>query len=139
MTREEAISIMNVIVHMLEPQYDTDRIEDAVEMAINALEQEPGKRTEERTETHSCDYISRQTVLDILDRSVWKTPEELEVFELVKKLPSVNPLSVFDDIKAKLQRLADDEWNQNVGNCAQGMSDAIEIIDECIAESEDKE
>lgn len=40
MTREEAISIMNVIVHMLEPQYDTDRIEDAVEMAIKALEQE---------------------------------------------------------------------------------------------------
>lgn len=32
---------MNVIVHMLEPKYDTDRIEDAVEMAINALEQEP--------------------------------------------------------------------------------------------------
>lgn len=41
MTREEAINIMNVIVHMLEPQYDTDRIEDAVEMAIKALEQEP--------------------------------------------------------------------------------------------------
>lgn len=38
MTREDAISIMNVIVHMLEPQYDTDRIEDAVEMAIEALE-----------------------------------------------------------------------------------------------------
>ena len=41
MTREEAISIMSVIVHMLEPQYDTDRIEDAVEMAIEALKQEP--------------------------------------------------------------------------------------------------
>lgn len=41
MTIDEVISIMNVIVHMLEPQYDTDRIEDAVEMAIKALEQEP--------------------------------------------------------------------------------------------------
>ena len=41
MTREETISIMNVIVHMLEPQYDTDRIEDAVETAIKALKQEP--------------------------------------------------------------------------------------------------
>lgn len=39
MTIEEAISIMKVIVHMLEPQYDTDRIEDAVDMAIKALEQ----------------------------------------------------------------------------------------------------
>lgn len=37
MTIDEAISIMNVIVHMLEPQYDTDRIEEAVEMAIKAL------------------------------------------------------------------------------------------------------
>lgn len=41
MTREEAISIMNVIVHMLEPQYDTDRIEDAVDMAIKALNEKP--------------------------------------------------------------------------------------------------
>lgn len=43
MTREEAISIMNVIIHMLEPQYDTDRIEDAVDMAIKALEQKKGE------------------------------------------------------------------------------------------------
>ena len=41
MTSDEAISIMNVIVHMLEPQYDTDRVEDAVGMAIKALEQQP--------------------------------------------------------------------------------------------------
>lgn len=41
MTREDAISILNVIVHMLEPKYDTDRVEDAVDMAIKALEQEP--------------------------------------------------------------------------------------------------
>ena len=41
MTREEAISIMNVIIHMLEPQYDNDRVEEAVDMAIKALEQEP--------------------------------------------------------------------------------------------------
>lgn len=37
------------------------------------------------------DLISRQAVLDILNRSAWKTPEELEVFESVKKLPSVQP------------------------------------------------
>ena len=35
------------------------------------------------------DLISRQAVFDILNRSAWKTPEELELFELVKKLPSV--------------------------------------------------
>ena len=41
MTREDAINIMKVIVHMLEEKYDTDRVEDAVDMAIKALEQEP--------------------------------------------------------------------------------------------------
>jgi len=56
MTREEAISIMNVIVHMLEPQYDTDRIEDAVEMAIKALEQE------------LCDDAKSETVTEFADR-----------------------------------------------------------------------
>lgn len=40
---------------------------------------------------------------------------------------------VIDNIKAELQKLADDEWNQNVGNYAQGMEDAIEIIDEHIS------
>ena len=38
MTNKEAISIMNVIIHMIEPQYDTDRVEEAVSMAIKALE-----------------------------------------------------------------------------------------------------
>lgn len=38
MTDEEAISIMNVIIFMIEPQYDTDRVEEAVSMAIKALE-----------------------------------------------------------------------------------------------------
>lgn len=52
MTREEAISIMNVIVHMLEPQYDTDHIEDAVDMAIKALRQQPCE-----------DTISRQAII----------------------------------------------------------------------------
>ncbi len=41
MTREDAISILNVIVHMLEPKYDTDRVEEAFDMAFKALEQEP--------------------------------------------------------------------------------------------------
>lgn len=39
MTIDEAIHIMNVIIYMLERQYDTERVEKAVEMAIKALEQ----------------------------------------------------------------------------------------------------
>lgn len=40
---------------------------------------------------------------------------------------------VLDKIRDELQKLADDEWNQNVGNYAQGMEDAIEIIDKHIS------
>ena len=67
---------MNVIVHMLEPQYDTDRIEDAVEMAIKALEQEPIldkiraeiKHYNLRPSNYPCDMISIGTVLQIIDK-----------------------------------------------------------------------
>lgn len=50
----------------------------------------------------NADLISRQSVLDILNRSAWKTPEELEVFELVKKLPSVNPMQSSDAISRQM-------------------------------------
>ena len=39
MNRTEAIDIMKVIVHMLEKKYDTDRVEDAVDIAIKSIEQ----------------------------------------------------------------------------------------------------
>jgi hypothetical protein len=82
MSRVEAISIMNVIIHMLEPQYDTDRIEDAVEKAIKALEQEP------------CDdAISRQAVLDkevYTETSDGWTGWTVDVND-IKELPPVTP------------------------------------------------
>ena len=77
MTRDEAISIMNVILHMLEPQYDTDRIEDAVEMAIKALEQEPCE-----------DAVSRQAVIDTLTKTSGIRGDALKA---LYDLPSVTP------------------------------------------------
>ena len=77
MTRDEAISIMNVMVHMLEPQYDTDRIEDAVEMAIKALEQEPCE-----------DAVSRQAVIDTLTKTSGIRGDALKA---LYDLPSVTP------------------------------------------------
>lgn len=38
--REEALAIMNVIIHMIEKQYDNDRVEKAVDTAIAALKAE---------------------------------------------------------------------------------------------------
>lgn len=119
MTRDEAISIMNVIVHMLEPQYDTDRIEDAVEMAIKALEQEPcenccnGNQIEkaklcqksylagmEHKQEPCEDAVSRQAVIDTIDKWVKSmhvlialpANEVTPLFESVHELPPVTPM-----------------------------------------------
>ena len=70
MTREDAISILNVIVHMLEPKYDTDRVEDAVDMAIKALEQEP--QTGHWIVYTDCEGKTRRCVCD---RCGYKTGE----------------------------------------------------------------
>ena len=86
MTSDEAIGIMNVIVHMLEPQYDTDRIEDAVEMAIKALEQQPCE-----------DVISRQATLDAIIKRLGIKNEtylleaERVIYQQILAMPYVTP------------------------------------------------
>lgn len=34
-----------------------------------------------------------------------------------------------DDVKAEMQRLADEPWNMTVSSASQGLEDAIEILD----------
>ena len=70
------------------------------DIAIEQLE-ELGYSLGEKIE-HCEDAVSRQAVFDILNRSEWKTPEELEVFELVKKLPSVNSMQSSDVISRQM-------------------------------------
>lgn len=60
MTREEceeALAIMNVIIHMIEKQYDNDRVEKAVDTAIEALKAEPCE-----------DAVSREHLLSEIDK-----------------------------------------------------------------------
>ena len=135
MTREDAISIMNVIVHMLEPQYDTDRIEDAVEIAIKALEQEPCE-----------DVISREYLFKVLDdfcghdRTAAITLDTLA--DLVYDIPSVKPQEpILDKIRAEIEELI--EWHDcpieyDNGNDAwycEACNQAIKIIDKYRGES----
>jgi hypothetical protein len=91
MTTEEAISIMNVIIHMLEPRYDTERVEDAVSMAIKALEQQPCE-----------DCVSREEAIDRMMRKNMPVGEDntkerfrylqwLSDLETIKELQSVKP------------------------------------------------
>lgn len=105
MTIDEAISIMNVIVHMLEPQYDTDRIEKAVEMAIKALENQPTDAVDrvtikeylesfgKDTNVSATDCISRQAILDAIDRiypnALYNRAAYAELCNVVVNSPSV--------------------------------------------------
>jgi len=47
-------------------------------------------------------------------------------FKIGKAIMNGIPL---DDVKAELQKLADDPWNMRVGSVSQGLEDAIEILD----------
>lgn len=109
MTRDEAISIMNVIVHMLEPQYDTDRIEEAVEMAIKALKQQPTDAVDRVTikeylyslgmgiKVTATDAVDRQEAINaaIEGADKWdggyNNEREKCIREEIAKLPSVTP------------------------------------------------
>ena len=96
---DEAISVMNVIVHMLEPQYDTDRIEEAVEMAIKALKQQV---------TDAVDRVTIKEYLDSFgkDTNVTTTSElssiRHELLERKDELVSFGQLiERFDDVDAE--------------------------------------
>lgn len=79
MTREEAIEAIKF--GHCDDMYYRKEYEEAVDMAIKALEQEPCE-----------DCISRQAVKDILDARGVKAIMTFEYFkELLDKLPSVTP------------------------------------------------
>ena len=83
MTREESLSIMKVIIDMVEPQHDADRLEDAIGIAIKSLEQENAlDKIRDEIESHCglarenhCRYCSYCTnlmeirnILELIDK-----------------------------------------------------------------------
>ena len=60
MTRDDAIKIFNTLLLFGKCDLRKEEAEECFKMAIKALEEQPSERTEERTETHECDYISRK-------------------------------------------------------------------------------
>lgn len=107
MTREEAINVLkkdlqiiddpNVTMTAREWEEHDDNMRDALEMAIEALSE--NKRTIKHTETHACDYISRQAAVDALrNYLVGKNVPcdgtltcRLIENEVINKLPSAEP------------------------------------------------
>ena len=84
MTREEAIHYIRNDAHNNLPKFN-----EALDMAIKALEQEPCE-----------DYISRQAIHELIDTyypmlSGFKKP--------IDDLPSVQSMSVLEDIKAEIE------------------------------------
>ena len=109
MSREEAISIMNVIVHMLEPQYDTDRIEDALEMAIQSL-----------------------TAISELSKSL----KAVNRYEMDKKvLIGFNmAVAIFNKCFGESCALKNEQSEQNVGMCQQNVGELSESKAEVLNE-----
>lgn len=104
MTREEAAKICQSIKFILENSDYTEAVEEALDMAIEALEQEP-------TAEYSSDVISRQAVIDTIES--WLSCDDYSKGErnimrvtqsVLYDLPSVTPkpiigqwLEVIDD------------------------------------------
>lgn len=134
MTREEAISIMKVIVHMLEEKYDTDRVEEAVDMAIEALQQEPCEDDKPCTEcpkydhdNHNCSHfchVIKGVLKEQPNKSEWQQDHEIlkaysdgandmlckietEIEAMPKTYPFVNHFNAYikvDDVKKILNK-----------------------------------
>lgn len=62
MTKEEAIKIFNTLLLFGKCDLHKEEAEECFKMAVEALEPQPSERTEERAETHECDYISREAL-----------------------------------------------------------------------------
>lgn len=59
----------------------------------------------------------------------WEYPMDYYVaFDLA--IEALKQESVLENIKADLEKLANDEWNTKVGSVSQGLECAIEIIEE---------
>ena len=97
MTRSEAAKICQSIKFILENSDYTEAVEEALNMAIEALSED--KRTIKHTETHECDYISRQDAIEALhtrfrdgfDEDKWWN--STHVLAAIEGLPSAQPFT----------------------------------------------
>ena len=64
MTSAAAIDLLDNLIGMVDDNQGND-YDSALHMAIDALKTQ-AERTEERTETHACDLISRQAAIEAL-------------------------------------------------------------------------
>lgn len=86
MTKQEAIKLLKVVIFMVEEQYATEEIEQALEMAIKALEM------------HDDDLISRQDAIKLImnteptfdTRTLEPYKKEKDIVSAIKTIPSAS-------------------------------------------------
>lgn len=70
--------------------------QDAFDELMQRASAQPEKRTQERTETHACDCISRQAAIDSICRTVCDNPEICESpcdeIKVLETMPSAQPV-----------------------------------------------
>ena len=91
MTRSEAAKICQSIKFILENSDYTEAVEEALNMAIEALEQEP-------TAEYSSDVISRQAAIDAIEPTLksilqGNSFKAVNVMDKIRDLPSAQPFT----------------------------------------------
>ena len=66
MTNKQAQITINAIKFMLDHAQYSDDVEEALNMAINALTTQQ-ETHDKRIETHACDCVSRQAAIEVID------------------------------------------------------------------------
>ena len=105
MTSAAAIDLLDNLIGMVDDNQGND-YDSALHMAIDALKAQ-AERTEERTETHACDLISRQAAIrwvktecNPYGKPTLDFESGKKVIEHLKQMPSAQPESCVDTIDA---------------------------------------
>lgn len=92
MTNKEAAEIMKAIIFMLNNEFYTDEVEEAIHMAINVLTAQPEK-TQLSEEDATSDCISRNAAIEAVDEALTRVfVEHRDIAEkMINKIPSAQP------------------------------------------------
>lgn len=85
-------------------------INDVQKMVLHLPSAQPEERTEKRTETHACDCVSRQEVLDLIEMSMNDLEYDNENEELQYAVRSLPSAKLNFDMTTKIDKAYDDGY-----------------------------
>lgn len=90
--------------------FDNDLLELIVYEMKRLPSAQPEERTEKRTETHACDCVSRQEVLDLIEMSMNDLEYDNENEELQYAIRSLPSVKLNFDMTTKIDKAYDDGY-----------------------------